>query len=145
MFRKIFIGSALFAALTLPIFAQRSGGLRGQLGQGRGIDRIQQALNLTADQVNSLKALTESQRQALQPLVKEAREKAQALRDLQQQPNPNPTDIGNAMLAMRATRERMKAAQQNFRQSLNNLLTTEQREKLDQMKTRTKRFGRRNI
>ena len=131
MLRKIVIVSGLAIALAVPALAQGP-----QRGRDRNIDRIQRALNLTPDQVNSLQALIQSQRPAMESIAKDVRDKAQALRELQRQPNPNPTDAGNAMLALRAARERIRAERQRFEESLRNLLTTDQREKLDRMKQR---------
>jgi Spy/CpxP family protein refolding chaperone len=140
MSRKIVMVSALFIAWVIPALAQQQ--QPQQQRRGGALERIQKELDLTADQINSLQTLMESQRQTLQPLTKDVRDKTQALRDLQQQPNPNSTDVGNAMLAMRAARQRLQEAQQNFQQSLRNLLTTEQIEKLDQMKQRGKDSAR---
>lgn len=98
------------------------------------MERIQKALNLTPDQVSSLKSLTESRRANWEALAQEARQRANALREFQQQPNPNPTDLGNAMLAMRATQEKIRAARDEFMAMFRNLLTTNQRDILDGMK-----------
>jgi Spy/CpxP family protein refolding chaperone len=138
MFRKVFIASSLLIVLVIPALAgQRQ---RQQRKEGNDFGRIQRELNLTADQASSLKSLLESERQTLQPLTKEARDKAQALRDLQGQPDPNPTDISNAVSAMKASRQQLQDARENFQQSLKNLLTPEQIQKLDQTKQRAGRL-----
>jgi Spy/CpxP family protein refolding chaperone len=159
MFRAVII-AFLFLNLAFPAMAQGPGGKhlnqtpgqfpgleRGQRPengfflQGRSLERIQKALNLTADQMSSLQALIDSRRSNWEALAQEMRQNMGVLRDLQQQPNPNPTDLGNAMLALRSTREKIKIAQDEFYTMFSNLLTTDQKTTLDGIKNRLGKMG----
>lgn len=133
MFRRTIIITTLIAALTATsIYGQ---GLRARRA-GRGgsseqlIERLQQKLNLTEAQVSGIKALAENRRKEMESLQQEVRGKRQALRSLMQQSNPNPTEIGNAALSMKETRQRARAIQERFQSGVKALLTPEQQNQI---------------
>lgn len=133
MFRRVIIISTIVLALTgTAMLAQ---GLRGKAaGQnalsGRGMQRLQQRLNLTDAQINGIRALQENRRKETESLRQEIRPERQTLRQLLQEPNPNPTDVGNATLALKQTRERRRDINQRFVAGFKSLLTPDQIQKL---------------
>jgi len=138
MFRRIFITSTIVVALAgTAALAQGFRGNRGREAQsGRLLERLQQKLNLNETQVNGIRALEENRRKEMESLRQEVQPKRQALRQLLQQPNPNPADVGNATLALRDTRQRTREINQRFMSAVKGLLTPEQLQLLP------KRFNR---
>jgi Spy/CpxP family protein refolding chaperone len=138
MFRRIFITSTIVVALAgTAALAQGFRGNRGRQAQsGRLLERLQQKLNLNETQVNGIRALEENRRKEMESLRQEVQPKRQALRQLLQQPNPNPADVGNATLALRDTRQRTREINQRFMSAVKGLLTPEQLQLLP------KRFNR---
>ena len=133
MFRQTIIISTI--ALTLAGTAVLAQGLRGKaVGRsalsGRALERLQQKLSLTDPQVNGIRALQENRRKETESLRQEIRPERQTLRQLLQQPNPNPTDVGNATLALKQTRERRRDINQRFVAGFKSLLTPDQVQKL---------------
>jgi Spy/CpxP family protein refolding chaperone len=133
MFRRTIIISTIVVALAgTAVLAQ---GLRGRAAgrnavSGRRLDRLQQGLNLTDAQINGIRALQENRRKETESLRQEIQPERRALRQLLRQPNPNPTDVGNATLALRQTRERRRDIDQRFVMGLKSLLTPDQLQKL---------------
>ena len=132
MFRRTLIISSLVLALAAgAAYAQ---GPRGKFRDGQNADqiiqRLQQRLNLNDAQVNGIRALAGNRRREMDSLRQEMRQKSQALRALMQQLNPNPTDVGNATLALKEVRERGRAIQERFMTGVKGLLTPEQQNAL---------------
>jgi len=124
--------------VTLAGTASLAQGLRGNR-DGRAtrlLERLQQRLNLNETQVNGVRALEENRRKEMESLRQEIAPKRQALRQLLQQPNPNPADVGNATLALRDTRQKTRDINQRFLSGFKGLLTPEQLQMLP------KRFNR---
>ena len=133
MFRRLVIISTIAAALAGS--AASAQGRRGRAAvrnglEGRVFQRLQQRLNLTETQVNGFRALQENRRREVESLQQETQQKRQALRQLMQQPNPNPGYVGNATLALKESRERMRDANQRFMSGVKGLLTPDQLQKL---------------
>ena len=133
MFRRtIIISSLLLAMAGTAVLAQ---GRRGRAA-GRGgfpaqrIERLQQRLNLTDSQMNGIRALAENRRKEMELLRQDLQQKRQALRRSIEQPNPNPSDVGNATLALKETRERARDIHQRFMSGVKGLLTPDQLQKL---------------
>ena len=80
--------------------------------------------------MNAVRALQETRRSETQSLQQEMRQKRQALRQLLQETNPNPSDVGNATLALKESRTRMREINQRFVASLKGLLTPQQLQQL---------------
>ena len=136
MFRRLLMISSL--VVTLAGTASLAQGLRGNR-DGRAtrlLERLQQRLNLNETQVNGVRALEENRRKEMESLRQEIAPKRQALRQLLQQPNPNPADVGNATLALRDTRQKTRDINQRFLSGFKGLLTPEQLQMLP------KRFNR---
>jgi Spy/CpxP family protein refolding chaperone len=135
MFGKITIVTALVAALAGT--ATLAQGLRAGRAPGAGRDagglrmnRIQQALSLTETQMDGVRALQENRKKDLEERPAEVRQKRQALRQLMDQPNPNPSDVGNAALRLNESRETLRGINQRFISGFKGLLTPDQRQKL---------------
>lgn len=132
MFRRTIIISSLVVALAgTSLLAQgqrRKAGPGGRPGQK--IERLQQKLNLNDTQRNALQALQENRRKEMESLQSELRQKREGLRTLMQQPNPNPTDVGNATLALRETRSRGREINQRFLDGVKGLLGPDQQQRL---------------
>ena len=133
MFRRVMIISSLVVALAgTAALAQGGRGQRGFKGAraGQRFEQLEQRLNLTDVQKNALRALQETRRAETQTLQQELQQKRQTLRRLLQETNPNPSDVGNATLALRESRTRMRDINQRFTSGLKSLLTPEQLQQL---------------
>ena len=132
--RRIFTSCLVLALAGTTVLAQglhnrAAGRFGGQNGQ-TFIERMQQRLNLTPAQVDGIRALQENHNKEIQALRQEAQPERKALRQLLQQANPNPTDVGKATLAMRGTREKAREINQKFLAGVKGLLTPDQIQKL---------------
>jgi Spy/CpxP family protein refolding chaperone len=134
MFRRLVIVSSL--AVALAGTAALAQGVRGPRAHNRGargglgLQGLQQKLNLTDVQMNAVRALQETRRSETQSLQQEMRQKRQTLRQLLQETNPNPSDVGNATLALKESRTRTREINQRFVASLKGLLTPQQLQQL---------------
>ena len=133
MFRRLMIISTI--AIALAGTAALAQGVRPRTPKrnalaGQGLERMRQRLNLTDAQMNGIRALQENRRGETSALRQEMRQKRQALRQLMQAPNPNPNDVGNATLALKESRERMRDIHQRFAAGIKGLLTPEQARQL---------------
>jgi hypothetical protein len=63
-------------------------------------------------------------------LQQEIRQKRQALRQLMQETNPNPNEVGNATLALIETRQRMREINQRFLSGFKGTLNPDQLQRL---------------
>src|SRR5947208_1997008 len=113
MFKRLIL-PILILAVAIPVMAQRPGERIRQ-------KRVQRAIQLTPDQRSTLKSMVEANKAQRQAIMQEVLQKAQVLRALRSQQNPNPTELGNAMLALKDVRER---AQQLRQQTMNNFKNT---------------------
>jgi Spy/CpxP family protein refolding chaperone len=147
MFRRaIIITSLVLSFAGVAALAQgrgeRPSGRNGFAGQlrgkgagrdrlaGKGLERLQQRLNLSETQMNGVRALAENRRKETESLQQEQQQKRQALRQLLQQSNPNPNDVGNATIALKESRQASREINQRFLSGFKALLTPEQLEKL---------------
>jgi len=136
MFRRFVIITSLVAALAgTAAFAQRLSADRGRRDRiealgGRRFERLQQTLNLTDIQMNGIRALQETRRAEMASLREEVQQKREALRQTLQANNPNPNEVGNATIALKETREKMRDINQRFMAGFKALLTPEQLQKL---------------
>lgn len=133
MFRRIIIIPALVIALAATSFgAQRLKQLKNRregLADQR-LERIEKKLNLNDSQINGIRALTENRQKEMDQLEKDLMQKRQALRSLMRQRNANPSDIGNATLELKETRERAKSINQRFLDGVKSLLSADQQQRL---------------
>src|SRR5215471_14481166 len=135
MFRRLLMISSIVAALagTAALAQGFQGRHRGEgrnASKGRMLERLQQKLNLSEVQVNGIRGLEETRRKEMDSLRQEVQPKRQALRQLLQQPNPNPNEVGNAAIALRDTLGRVREINQRFTSGVKGLLTPEQLQNL---------------
>ncbi len=100
------------------------------LAPERAKEIVIRTLGLTEAQQAEWDTLLANLRAALAPLREELKDVEEALRDLLRQSNPDPTKIGELMLAGKELREQMGAAHQSYVQAFEGMLTVEQKARL---------------
>jgi Spy/CpxP family protein refolding chaperone len=133
MFRRLVITSSIvFALAGTAAIAQgfRGKGFGGGARSGQILERLQQKLNLTEAQMQGIRALQETRRTEMASLRQDLKPKRQALRQLLQESNPNPMDVGNATLALQGSRAKVRDINRNFISGVKALLTPDQLQKL---------------
>jgi uncharacterized membrane protein len=105
------------------------------------INTVRVTLSLSDAQVSALKALLTMRSQAEMQIHETAFENQKKLDDVLSQPNPNPTEVGNAFLASRSAHDQLQAAQEKFRTDFRALLSTEQRNTLDKLQAASDQTG----
>jgi len=121
---------ATMLLLTGGLFAQTApgGGRRGQRNPGAG---IQNALGLTDAQVATIKSLVQNSQAQFQTLQNDIKQKRQTFETVLNGASPNPTDVGNAALTLRASENARKAAETALLNQIKQQLTADQQQKLD--------------
>lgn len=122
--KRILFGVLITLTLTGLAFAQRGmppNPLRG----------LQNALNLTESQIDSVKTLMQTERERTQPIMMDIQQKRQALDALLNVASPVPVDVGNAAIALKAAENQLRGEHDWFISQLRNLLTGDQQQKLD--------------
>jgi len=141
MWKRILI-PALVIGVAVPLMAQGLKPRQQQRLQNRPAIRLKaarKALNLTPDQINNLKSIRQGNKSQRQSIRQDARQKREALRSLMAQGNPNPTDVGNATLALKQVRERAQQLRQQSLSSFKGSLTPEQQRTLEGLQSRRKK------
>jgi Spy/CpxP family protein refolding chaperone len=107
---------------------------RRHLGGGeRGWQALVRALELNEGQVESFRQLRLAQHEAMQPMRESLKEERRRLRELLNQENPDPFEIGTSVLAAHEHRLQMRALHEQSREAFRNMLTPSQEQKLDEM------------
>jgi Spy/CpxP family protein refolding chaperone len=133
--KRILFAALLIGVLSIGLQAQ---GRRGGPGGFRGTPpdptaTLKAALNLTDAQVDSIKALLTTRQQQAEPIRAEIEQRRQALNTLLNATSPNPTDVGNAAIALRASENKLAAERDWFLTELKKLLTGDQQQTLDNL------------
>lgn len=115
----------------------------GRAGPGPGLGRLAEELGLSDDQKAQLEVLRATQRETIQPLMENARQAHEAFRSALESESPEATAVGQAALAMKAAERKVRAARDAAFEEMKDVLTPEQREKLEQARPRGPRPGRR--
>ncbi len=102
------------------------------------VGAVQRVLQLDETQAQQLSEIVESWRLETAPLRRALRELQGHSRELLGNPNPDPTAIGENQLRIQASREQIRAAEENCRLDFEVLLTEEQKETY----TRIRRWAR---
>jgi Spy/CpxP family protein refolding chaperone len=92
-------------------------------------ERIARYLELTDDQRESLRGLAERHRADVEPLFAERRDLHAELRQLVEQPSPDPAAIGRLVLELAGQREAVRASREAFAGELDAVLVGEQKVK----------------
>jgi Spy/CpxP family protein refolding chaperone len=126
------------AGLGVAIAAQQGTPAEGRQLAGKGRLRRQGVadyLGLTDQQRESWRTLREKQREEMKPLVQEGRELRARLQEMLKEDNPDPTAVGQATLALKAHRQKVRAQREADEQELKGLLSPEQQQKLQAFET----------
>jgi Spy/CpxP family protein refolding chaperone len=98
------------------------------------IDRIATALGLSEEQRATWEAAAQTFRTTTAPLHDQMRTLHDQIESLLSQANPDPTAVGEKMIAMHALREQMKAARETMDNTVASVLTPEQKSKLETLR-----------
>ena len=119
------------------VTAQRFGGRGG--GPMLPPERLLENLGITDVQAEQITQLREEAKSILGALHEEQKGYRQQLKTLLESEAPNPTDVGNAVIATRTLREEIGATQKSFREAFHGILTLEQQEALEEMRNNRRR------
>src|SRR5262249_61990591 len=84
--------------------------------------------------VKALQTLVTMREQTTEQVMQSVHETHKKLEDVTNQTNPNPADVGAALLASRGAEEKLRAADEKFRLDFNALLNANQRTTLEKLK-----------
>lgn len=104
-------------------------------------DHVAKALNLTDDQKAAADKLWAEMETRMEPLADQHRLQMEAVRDLLDTANPDPTDVGNKMIAAHATRNEMKAVHEDIANRFSALLNADQRAQFDKFREMHEKMG----
>ncbi len=106
-------------------------------GEGRGAPRLERRpaalvefLGLSDQQKQAWRSLQEQRREEMKPFHEEGRTLRERLREALGATSPDPSEVGEATLALQAHRRKAKEQNEAFRARLEGLLSPEQKEKL---------------
>jgi Spy/CpxP family protein refolding chaperone len=130
---RVGLAAAVAAAAGLATAAWAQTAAPGHDGRARArrVDRVASYLGLSDQQKESWRALRERQRDEMKPVLEEGRTLRDRLRTALQAEPQDPTTIGQAMIDLKAQRDKVKVRREAYRQQLRALLTPEQQQKLD--------------
>ena len=92
---------------------------------------LKNALGLTDAQVEAVNNLSQNEKTRVQTIMTDIQQKRQLLNTLLNAASPNPTDVGNAAIALHAAEAKLAPERDYFLSQLKTLLTGEQQQKLD--------------
>ena len=107
---------------------------------GGPLTALKNALNLTDAQVTAIQALLQTRETRAEAIRTEIQQKRTALETLLNATTPNPTDVGNAAIALRVSERKLIAERDWFITELKKLLTGDQQQKLDTLIAANPRF-----
>jgi Spy/CpxP family protein refolding chaperone len=93
--------------------------------------RLVRLLGLTEQQASSLAEMRKEQREAARPLWQEQRQIGEQLRKALESAAPDPLAVGQAAIALHASRGRLKALDDRFHRRLMEILDSQQQKKLE--------------
>jgi len=136
------IGLAILATAlgSIPLLAQAAGDGPRADRKGRRGQQLADFLKLTPDQQSQLKALMAEHREAMKPLFEEGRKLRERARELTTS-NASDEEVGAAVKAAAAQRDKIRAARQELDGQIKSLLDDEQKTKYDAWKA-ARRGGR---
>lgn len=107
-------------------------------GQGMRMEEslnvLQRNLKLSDSQAAQVKQIVESRRTRFESIRNEARPKFRQLMALLSKPNPDPTAVGNATIALKQVHEKARAEQANLEKDFLNVLNTTQRQTVNSLR-----------
>jgi Spy/CpxP family protein refolding chaperone len=135
MLKKILIVPIATLALALPLMSM---GVQRLAPAVRQKATLKKELNLTPEQKSQWKAIVQSNRTQRQTIGQDARQKAQSLHSLRARNNPNPTDVGNAVLALKQARSQAREMRQQTVEKLKGTLTPDQLKTFEEIQAKRK-------
>lgn len=127
--KKTVVTLVMILAVATGLMAQR-----GRGGRGRdALESVKNALGLTDAQVSAIQSLLQSERDRLQGVQSNIRQKRQTLDSLLSAASPSAIDVGNAAIAVHAAEEQLEAERTSFINQVKQQLTGEQQQKLDSL------------
>jgi Spy/CpxP family protein refolding chaperone len=130
----------LFAAVPLVLVAQGPEshplmGMGHQMKIEHSLNVLQEKLNLSESQTSQVKDLIESRRSRFESIRDESRPKFKQLMSLLSKPNPDPTAVGEAAIALKQVHEKVAAEQARLEKDFLNILNDQQRQAVNDAKT----------
>ena len=106
--KRLFLAGLMTVTMTMMLSAQRGGPPNGARGGGRPdpAAALKAALDLTDAQVTAVTALQQARQDRAQAIMTEVDARRQALDTLLNATSPDPTAVGNAAIALRASERR---------------------------------------
>ena len=95
---------------------------------------VANVLSLSEEQVHALGDFLQARGEAVRAAMEELQRHQQALAQLLQSPNPDPTTIGQLILEMRALQAQSQKVLDDANKALGQLLNDEQRTRLEQLR-----------
>ena len=130
--KRTLITLVAIATMTASLWAQGAPAGPPQRGQrGNPLTHFKDALGLTDAQVQAITNLAQSERTTVQAIMTDIQQKRQTLDGLLNAASPNPTDVGNAAIALHASEGKIAAERNAFISQVKAQLTGEQQQKLD--------------
>ena len=130
--KRTLITLAAIVTMTGMLWAQGTPAGPPQRGQrANPLTRLKDSLGLTDAQVQAITSLAQSERTSVQAIMADIQQKRQALNALLNTASPNPTDVGNAAIALHASEGKVAAERTAFITQVKAQLTGEQQQTLD--------------
>ena len=129
----------LFAAVPLILVAQGPEshpfmGMGHQMKIEHSLNVLQERLNLSEAQSSQVKDLIESRRSRFESIREESRPKFRQLMSLLSKPNPDPTAVGEAAIALKQVHEKAVTEQARLEKDFLNILNDKQRQAVNDAK-----------
>ena len=125
--KKLFVSLAMVLTVAAALMAQR-----GRGGPGRDpVGALKTALGLTDAQASAIQSLIQSERDRLQNVQSDIRQKRQTLDSLLDAASPSAVDVGNAAIAWHSAEAQLEAERTSFINQVKQQLTGDQQQKLD--------------
>jgi Spy/CpxP family protein refolding chaperone len=139
--------AAVFAAQGVHGRDGRGFHKRGEMGRHGGhmgmVHHIVKALDLTESQKTAARQLHEEAAEKVKPLREQHREQMAEVHELLDTASPDPTVVGQKLIAAHSTRDQIKAVHEETMARFSTLLNAEQKAKLAELHERheERRFG----
>jgi len=131
------LSAAVLLAQTAPTAdGPRQGARRASLGA------VKTFLSLSDTQVQQLVQLRREERDSLQPVRQQMKDKAQALQQARQSASPDPAMVGQLVLDMQKLREQARTMNGDYRNRALGVLDATQKEKIENLQKAAKRMAR---
>ncbi len=137
----LLLGTAAGTGWAVAASTDEGGATRAQGRAQRG-QRLAQVLGLSEQQQAQWNTMRQQQRDQMKPLRDEGRALRQKLQQALNAAQPDPRAVGEATLAVKAHREKVRAQRDQFRQQLAGILDPQQKQKFDALQQMRRSPGR---